>query len=195
MAELETLYVVDAREWRRWLERNFRRTAEVWLIYPKKATGRPRIEYNAAVEEALCFGWIDSTVKSLDDDHTAQRFTPRRAGSEYSQANKERLRWLLRNEKVHPSVESEAARVVAEPFEFPEDVIRRIRADTAAWNNYLELPEPYKRIRIAYIVSARKRPEEFEKRMSNFLDHTRKKKLIKGFGGIEKYYHRLYPRE
>ena len=73
-------------------------------------------------------------------------------------------------------------------FIFPEDILNAIRDDEIAWKNYQEFSEPYKRIRIAYIDAARKRPEEFKKRLNSFLEKTRNGKMIVGFGGIEKYY-------
>ena len=69
------LNIKTRAEWRNWLENNFNTKQEVWLVYAKKSTGEQRIQYNDAVEEALCFGWIDSTNKTLDEDHTIQRFT------------------------------------------------------------------------------------------------------------------------
>ena len=90
--EAELLYVTNGREWRDWLKRHYKSEKEVWLVYYKKHTGKPRISYNDAVEEALCFGWIDSTVKTIDEDRYAQRFSLRNPKSPYSQANKERLR-------------------------------------------------------------------------------------------------------
>ena len=63
----QTLYVFTRDEWRKWLESNFHKQIEIWLIFPKKSSGKPRISYNDAVEEALSFGWIDSTVKNLDE--------------------------------------------------------------------------------------------------------------------------------
>jgi uncharacterized protein YdeI (YjbR/CyaY-like superfamily) len=77
----KTLYLSDRKAWRKWLSRNHSKEAEIWLLYPNSRSGRPRIPYDAAVEEALCFGWIDSTVKKTGRDETAQRFTPRRPGS------------------------------------------------------------------------------------------------------------------
>ena len=74
----ETLYVNRRDDWRAWLVANYRTAKEIWLIYPRKATGRLRIPYNQAVEEALCFGWIDSTVRRLDDQRYCQMFVPRR---------------------------------------------------------------------------------------------------------------------
>ncbi len=186
--DLETLYITSRKEWRDWLKKQFESKPEIWLVYPKKSTKKPRIEYNTAVEEALCFGWIDSTVKSMDEDHTIQRFTKRRAKSSFSQANKERLKWLLDQEMIHPSVLEQAVSVANETFEFPTDILAEIKKHKIAWDNYLQFSDPYKRIRIAYIESARKRPEEFEKRLNNFISKTEENKLIKGFGGIDKYY-------
>jgi len=63
----KTFYVTSRKDWRNWLKKNYKTETEIWLVYPRKATGKPRIEYNDAVEEALCFGWIDSTAKKLDE--------------------------------------------------------------------------------------------------------------------------------
>ncbi|MCK4440294.1 hypothetical protein KAU85_04855, partial [Candidatus Bathyarchaeota archaeon] len=71
------LYVTNRDDWRAWLRRNHDAKKEVWLIYYKKHTGKPRIPYDDAVEEALCFGWIDSIIKKIDDEKFAQKFTPR----------------------------------------------------------------------------------------------------------------------
>ncbi len=188
MKELDTLYLTDRRAWRKWLQKNFDKKNDIWLVYPKKSSGKPRIEYNTAVEEALCFGWIDSTVKSLDADHTMQRFTKRRPKSSYSQANKERLKWLFKENRIHSSIKEGVGAIIDQEFEFPSDILDQIRKDRRAWENYQKLSDPYKRIRIAYIDSARKRPVEFQKRLLNFIAKTKENKLIKGFGGIEKYY-------
>ena len=139
------------------------------------------------MEEALCFGWIDSTVRSLDEYNSAQRFTPRNPKSGYSQLNKERMKWLLENDLIHPSMLEKAKRIASEKFVFPKDVIDAVRRDKAAWKNFTAFSDTYKRIRIAYIDGARERPEEFEKRLKNFINKTRENKRI-GFGGIEKYY-------
>src|SRR5512134_1286186 len=100
----KTLHVTKRKDWRSWLSKHYKSEKEIWLVYYKKETGKPRISYNDAVEEALCFGWIDSTFKTLDKERTAQRFSPRKPKSGYSQANKERLRALIRQRKVIKSV-------------------------------------------------------------------------------------------
>ena len=140
------------------------------------------------VEEALCFGWIDSTIKSLDKEHKIQRFTPRNPKSTYSQANKERLKWLLEHKMIHLEFEDKIRTVLSVPFVFPNDIIDRLKEDERIWKNYQSFSDPYKRIRIAYIEAARKRPEEFERRLNNFICKTKENKIIIGFGGIEKYY-------
>lgn len=187
--EKDTILNIPSRaEWRKWLENNFTTKKEVWLVYAKKSTGKQRIQYNDAVEEALCFGWIDSTVRTLDKDHTIQRFTPRKPKSSYSQPNIERLKWLAGNNLIHSSILTTVQEVISQEFVFPQDILEEIKRDKTAWNNYRKFSEPYKRIRIAFIDSARKRPEEFTKRLTNFIQKTRDNKLIPGFGGIDKYY-------
>ncbi len=183
----KTLYTHDRNTWRRWLEANFDKEKEVWLIYPSGKSGKPRILYNDAVEEALCFGWIDSNVKRLDENSTAQRFSPRNPGSDYSQPNKERLTLLVKEGKVHSSIQPVVEKALEKEFSFSVDILDAIRENPKAWENYQKFSPAYQRIRIAYIESARKRPDEFKRRVNNFIKMSEKNKLI-GFGGIEKYY-------
>ncbi|MFP4370518.1 MAG: YdeI/OmpD-associated family protein [Candidatus Kapaibacterium sp.] len=187
MSNYKTLYITNRKSWREWLEKNFQKEKEVWLIYPKKASGKKRIPYNDAVEEALCFGWIDSTIKTYDEECSMQRFTPRNPKSKFSQPNKERLRWLAEHDMLHPSVREKADEILAVEFVFPDDLIEIIKSDPEAWKNYRNFSEAYKRIRIAYIDQARPHPEEYEKRLNNFLKKTRENKLI-AYGGIEKHF-------
>ncbi|HCY42600.1 MAG TPA: hypothetical protein DHV48_14800 [Prolixibacteraceae bacterium] len=188
MKEESILNIKTRAEWRNWLQLNFNIENEIWLVYARKSTGEQRIQYNDAVEEALCFGWIDSTNKTLDKNHTIQRFTPRKAKSKYSQPNIERLKWLAENNLIHHTFIETVQKIVSQEFVFPNDILDEIKRDKSAWNNYTMFSESYKRIRIAYIESARKRPEEFTKRLTNFIQKTRDNKLISGFGGIDKYY-------
>lgn len=185
---METVYFDQRKDWRKWLEKHFQNKEEIWLIYPKKESGKPRIVYNDAVEEALCFGWIDSNLKSIDEEHSAQKFTPRNPKSKFSQANIERLLWLDKMKMIHPSISDSIQKVIRQKFIYPQDIISRIKKDPSAWSNYQTLSDTYKRIRIAYIEAARNRPEEFEKRLNNFIEKTNQNKLIRGHGGIEKYY-------
>jgi len=185
---LETFYTSERSVWRRYLAEHFETQKEIWFVFPVKDSGEESLSYNDAVEEALCFGWIDSTNRRLDDLHQARRFSPRRKGSPYSRPNIERLIWLDARGMIHPSVRDSILPVIQEEFVFPEDILDALRQDGTVWENYQQFTKPYKRIRIAYADAARKRPEEFSKRLNSFIEKTRKSKLIKGYGGIEKYY-------
>ena len=185
--EARLLYVANRTEWRDWLKKHYKSEKEVWLVYYKKHTGKPRIAYNDAVEEALCFGWIDSTVKRIDEDRFAQRFSLRNPKTPYSQANKERLGELVKQGKVVDEVLATLGDLVGEQFEIPPDILDAIKANKEAWENFQRLSQPYIRIRIAFIDAARNRPQEFKKRLSYFIEMTGKNKQF-GFGGIEKYY-------
>ena len=185
--EARLLYVTNRREWRDWLKKHYKSEKEVWLVYYKKHTGEPRIPYNDAVEEALWFGWIDSTVKRIDEDRFAQRFSLRNPKTPYSQANKERLKGLIKEGKVVDEVLATLGDLVGEQFEIPPDVLDAIKANKEAWKNYQRLSQPYIRIRIAFIDGARNRPQEFKKRLRYFIEMTGKNKQF-GFGGIEKYF-------
>src|SRR5437763_3294379 len=96
----KALYVTSRDDWRAWLEKNHETEKEVWLVYYKKHTNRPRIPYDDAVEEALCFGWIDSIVQKIDDERYAQKFTPRKSSRKWSESNKRRIRKLLKEGKI-----------------------------------------------------------------------------------------------
>ncbi len=184
----EILYCSDRGQWRTWLSENFEDAQEIWFVFPTKNSGEPGVSYNDAVEEALCFGWIDSTAKRLDDTHQLRRFTPRRPNSPYSRPNIERLIWLDEHSMIHPDVRPQVIDMISEEYVFPEDILDEIRLDAEAWENYQSFTEPYKRIRVAYIDAARDRPDEFRKRLDNFIAMTKKNRLISGYGGVEKYY-------
>src|SRR5579872_2165348 len=97
---LKTLYLTNREEWRAWLAKHHAAETEVWLIYYKKQTAKPRIPYEHAVEEALCFGWIDSIVRRIDDERFAQKFTPRRDRTKWSLSNKQRMQILIREGRM-----------------------------------------------------------------------------------------------
>lgn len=182
----DTLYAATREEWRDWLDAHHSAKTEIWLVSYRKATGRPSLPYNDAVEEALCFGWIDSTRKGIDDDRYAQRFSPRRSGSSFSQINKERLARLIAEGKVIPSVLEKLSDVSAEAYEFPDDIVSALQRHESAWEFLRTTSPSYQRIRIAYVDGARGRPAEFKKR----LDHLIKRSAQgKQFGyGIESFF-------
>ncbi len=181
------LRLSERKEWRAWLRKNYKSKDETWLVYAKKHTGEPRISYNDAVEEALCFGWIDSIVKTVDEGHFAQRFSVRKDTSNWSQPNIERLRLLVAEGQIMPEVLGTLPDLTEDDFELPSDILAAIKANDEAWGNYQGFSAAYVRIRISYIDAARSRPDEFNKRLENFIKNSEQDKLI-GQGGIEKYY-------
>ena len=181
-------YSDDRNEWRKWLEENFETAEEMTVAFPSKDPVNKGITYNDAVEEALCFGWIDSVTGKLEGYSFTKRFTPRRKGSSYSRPNIERLIWLDSKNMIHPSIRPQVMDLITAEFVFPEDIIDEIRKNDEAWKNYQNFTEPYKRIRVAYIDAARSRPDEFRKRLANFISMTEKNRIIGGYGGVDKYY-------
>ena len=180
------LLVQNRCQWRDWLIENYDTEIVIWLVLPKKSSGKQRIPYEETVEEALCFGWIDSTVKKLDEHHTVQRFTPRRKGSGYSQPNKERLRVMAQEGKIIKPVLEKVQTIIDEEYQYPDDIIAALQQDEETWSNFKEFNEPYKRIRVAYVDNARERPDDFKKRLDNLLKKT---KANKKFGyGISRFY-------
>ena len=182
----ETLYVTNRVDWRSWLETHYSNAQEIWLVYYRKGTEKPRIPYNAAVEEALCYGWIDSIIKNLDAERNVQRFSPRKPKSQYSQTNKERLKRLIKQGKVIPKVLDSLAELDLDTFEYPVDIMDALRENEHAWENFQKYAGSYQRIRIAYIDNGRKRTGEFEKRLDHLIRMTEQDKQF-GFG-IEEYY-------
>ena len=184
----KAIYFDSRNDWRQWLSTHFESEPEVWLIYPKKASGEKCMLYNDAVEEALCFGWIDSTIKKYDATHSAQRFSPRNPKSSFSQPNRERLRWLDQQHLLHPKVRQTVTNILSEAFVYPPDILAALQADEETWHHFNRFSESYKRIRIAFIDHSRKRPDAFESRLNNLLKMTKRNKMIVGHGGIDKYY-------
>ncbi len=173
----KTLYVSDREQWRAWLAEYHDKEKEIWLIYYKKGSGKPRIPYNDAVEEALCYGWIDSIVKGIDDKKYTQRFTPRKPKSNLSAMNRERVHRLLEQGKM-TAAGLAAIKHVFNPDEQPAepeiapDIEQALQQDRVTWRNFQAFPDSYKRIRIAFIEGARSRPEVFEQRLQHFLKMT-----------------------
>jgi uncharacterized protein YdeI (YjbR/CyaY-like superfamily) len=168
----KTLYVSNRDDWRAWLEENHASEREVWLIYYKKHTGRPRIPYDDAVEEALCFGWIDSTVRRLDEDRFLQRFTPRKDTTNWCESNRVRLRKLIAAGKMTEAGLSKVADGVLDAptpaprkkeLEVPKSFKDALRNEPRARENFERFAPSYRREYVAWISEA-KREETRERR-------------------------------
>jgi uncharacterized protein YdeI (YjbR/CyaY-like superfamily) len=161
------LYVKTRKEWRRWLEKNHSTAEDVWLIYYKKPSGKPRIPYSDAVEEALCFGWIDGKIKKINEEYYIQRYTPRRRGSRWSKYNIDRVEKLIKEGKMKPaglSVFKEALekpkliydnKASGEPV-MPEDLSDAFNKNSKALVNFMNFSQSTRRIYIDWLSNAKK---------------------------------------
>jgi uncharacterized protein YdeI (YjbR/CyaY-like superfamily) len=166
MGAPKTLYVTSRDEWRAWLAKHHESETELWLIYYKKHTGRPRISYDDAVEEALCFGWVDSIVKKIDDDKFSQKFTPRRDFTKWSALNIQRVRKLIKEGRMTKAglakidlatVREQQApeRTKGDP-EIPQLVKQALMARPRAWENFQKLAPSYRRNYIGWVMAGKK---------------------------------------
>lgn len=175
--EVTTTYKpIDRTAWRSWLEQHHAVKNEIWVLFnndPECST----IAYLDAVEEAICFGWIDSIQKRFSTHELAQRFTPRKQRSNWTELNKERARRLIRL-----GLMTDAGRAVLPDltieFEVPKDILEVLKAEPDIWSNFLSFPELYRRVRIGYIQEMRKNQSEFERRLRNFVSKTARNQMF-----------------
>ncbi|WP_419742292.1 YdeI/OmpD-associated family protein [Paraclostridium dentum] len=168
------LNVKNREELRAWLNENHKIEKECWVIVNRgKAKINGEFIYLDLVEEAMCFGWIDSTCKKIEEGITAQRISPRRKNSSWTELNKERCRRLEKIGLMTESGRSILPDISIKSFDIDEDVINSIKEDSIAWDNFNKLPELYKRIRIDNIQSYKKQREVYDRRLKKFIDKTR----------------------
>ncbi|MDP2647770.1 MAG: YdeI/OmpD-associated family protein, partial [Candidatus Yanofskybacteria bacterium] len=179
----KTLYVTTRKSWRAWLSKYHKTESEIWLIFYKKDSDKPRISYDNAVLEALCYGWIDSIAKKIDDERFAQRFSPRKPKSSFSQINKERVRELIKQKKMTKAGLAAIAHVYdpktdkKEKFTMPAGILKALTADKDAWNNFQKMPGSYKRIRVTYIESRKRHGVAiYQKALKYFVKMTAQNK-------------------
>jgi uncharacterized protein YdeI (YjbR/CyaY-like superfamily) len=172
----DTIKPKDRTEWRQWLERQHKTLPEIWLLSDDR-TEVPTVAYLDAVEEAICFGWIDGIQKRYSTDELAQRFTPRKRRSNWTELNKARARRLIRLELMTEAGSATLPDLNAE-FIVAEDIIEVLKIQPATWFNFLEFPDLYRRVRIGYIEEMRKNLPEFERRLQNFVSKTADNKMF-----------------
>jgi uncharacterized protein YdeI (YjbR/CyaY-like superfamily) len=170
MQPSEIFKATDRVEWRAWLEQHHETANEVWLIFDDRPEV-PTVSYLDSVEEAICFGWIDSIQKRFSVNERAQRFSPRKKRSNWTELNKERARRLIRLGLMTDPGRATLPDLTSQ-FAVSDDIVQVLKAEPGAWDNFLGFPDLYKRVRIGYIEEMRKNPIEFERRMSNFAKRT-----------------------
>jgi uncharacterized protein YdeI (YjbR/CyaY-like superfamily) len=169
----------SAAQFRRWLDKHHGSAAEVWVGLYKKASGKGGISYPEAVDQALCYGWIDGVRKRVDDDSYMQRFSPRRAASIWSAVNIKRVGELTRLGMMHASgaavfKKRDRARAGLYSFENRPEALapaleRRFRANAKAWAFFEAQPPGYRRVMIFWIMSARQEPTR-ERRLALLIE-------------------------
>lgn len=174
------LDVHSRKEFRLWLEENHDSQQECWVEVKR---GRPQDDgqtfwYIDAVEEALCFGWIDATTKTLPDGRHIQRFCHRRPKSNWTELNKERCRRMIRLGKMTDAGTAVLPDMSEGSFVIDRQILKALKKDKQLWENFQQLPDLYKRIRIDTIqFNKDRRPELFKSRLQKFIENTRQGKL------------------
>ena len=181
MKKTETLYVTTRDDWRVWLKKNHKTKKEIWLIYYKKHTGKPSIPYDDSVEEALCFGWIDSILKRLDDEKFARKFTPRKDKSKWSALNIKRAQKMIKQGRmtkvgltIYKEIEQTAdkilkAKQIKDKLTVPPELKKALTQNKKALENFKNFASSYKRMYIGWIASA-KRQETRERRIKQVVE-------------------------
>ncbi len=173
LADFEEVYARNGAAWRTWLRENHASSPGVWLVYYKVGSGEPSVTWDEAVEEALCYGWIDSKVNRVDEARYKQVFTPRKVGSVWSKVNKERLVKLFAEGKMTPAGRAKIERAKAdgswtfldsvERLEVPTDLMAALK-EGGAWEPFQAFPDSVKKQILLQIKTA-KRAETRAKRI------------------------------
>ena len=172
-----TFTAVDRAAWRAWLAEHTATETEIWLVYYRKQTGIPGVAYLDSLEEALCFGWVDSLIQKIDEDKYARKFTPRKAGSRWSALNRHLVAKLIgqglmteaglaRVDYPHPEAETTRPRPAALPL--PDWLESTLKTSPRAWQNFQKLPPSHRRRYITWI-SAAKREQTRQKRVQEAI--------------------------
>lgn len=172
------LEAASLEEWRAWLRNNHTTEKEIWLVFHKQAVRQPALTYEAAVEEALCVGWIDSLIKKIDETSYARLFTPRSNNAKWSEANKARVRKLIAEERMTPAglekigpgvldTVNETPRY-KQPVEVSPETMAAIQASPAAWENFSKLSPSMQKRYLLYIATAKK-PETQQRRLAEII--------------------------
>lgn len=182
-APLNSIHPASRKEWREWLKANHARSEGVWLVNHKKGTGKPRIVYEEAVEEALCFGWIDSKPNKLDAERSLLWFAPRKSGTGWSRLNKARVERLIAAglmakaglEKVQSAQRDDSWEALdsVEALKIPADLRKELASRPPARENFDGFPPSVKKGILQWIVTAR-RPETRAKRIKETAESAKK---------------------
>ena len=178
---MKTLFVKDRGKWHEWLEANHEQATEVWLVHYKKETGHPQIAYEDAVEEAICFGWIDGKIRKLDETRYARLFTPRKPKSMWSRINIERARKMVQEGRMTAAgseVFDPGNQTLALPTKLPAPLEAQFRKHEAAWETFKHFPPYYQRMAIGWVASAKQEATQL-RRLEQLITESAANKRIK----------------
>ena len=178
------LYVKTREEWRKWLEENHTTVHGIWLIYYKKPSGKPRIPYDEALEEALCFGWIDGKIKRVNEDYYIQWFSHRRLVSRWSELNMSKVRNLIKEGRMKPAGLLAYEAAIKKPFLIcntkkdenmiiPDDLLIALKINDTSYNNFMNFPPSSRRLYVFWLNDA-KRDETRKARIAKIVDRSEK---------------------
>ena len=185
---MKQLYVTDREQWRNWLSEYHGVEAGVWLIFYKKQTRKPTIGYEDAVEEALCFGWIDSIIKKIDDERYVRKFTPRKDTSMWSELNRKRANKMIKEgrmtdvglAKIKAAKKSGLWEKDGKPLislDVPPELAKALAKNKKARENFDKLALSYRRQYISWIAVA-KRAETKKRRIEESIALLEKGKKL-----------------
>lgn len=168
--------------WRNWLEQNHDREQEVWLVYLKAGRGKTNIDYESSVEEALCFGWIDSIIQKIDDEKYARKFNPRRMDSKWSETNKRRVLKVIREGRMTEAgmakvtfdvggVDTSKPKAKRAPVQMPEKMEEALKSRPGLWEAFQNVSPSYRRNYILWLSDAKK-PETFARRLQILIEEV-----------------------
>ncbi|UKS57448.1 YdeI/OmpD-associated family protein [Exiguobacterium acetylicum] len=172
----DVLRFTNREDFRQWLSEHAEYKSFCWVILSRKQAADGLL-YLDAVEEALCFGWIDGIAKKTEEGELAQRFTPRRPNSNWTELNKERVRRLERLGLMQPSGRQVLPDMSPDAFVIDEVIQARLQEDPIVDENFNNFPELYRRIRIDTIQSVRKNPVLYEKRLQTLIEKTKQSQM------------------
>jgi uncharacterized protein YdeI (YjbR/CyaY-like superfamily) len=183
--QLENFQAINRQEWRSWLQKNHHISVGVWLIYYKVKSDKPSVKYSEAVKEALCFGWIDSKVKSLDEERYMQIFTPRKSKSVWSKLNKQYIQELIAEglmteaglEKIE-AAKQDGSWITLDAIEaliIPTDLKQALEANETA-KRYFEAFSNSSKKNILFWIESAKRPETRLKRIEQTINSATQNK-------------------
>ena len=169
-------------DWRNWLDQNHDREQEIWLVYRRAGKGQTNIDYESSVEEALCYGWIDSIIQKIDEEKYARKFNPRRMDSKWSETNKRRVSKVIREGRMTEAgmakitfdvneVDTSRPKPKRPPVQMSAPMEQALKSRPGLWEAFQKVSPSYRRNYILWLADAKK-PQTFERRFQILVEEV-----------------------